>query len=119
MADNNSLSNKMDSTNIVPPSKELVTKYEKLQKNSWWTRFVTSVDTWHRWVDLGLKVCVSATIVILLWRWISFVMSVISSIEPIRPSATVQISLVTGTSVNLIGLLAIMAKYLFPDTKKK
>lgn len=119
MSENNSLSKKMDNTTIDPPSIELVEKYEKTDKQNWWTRFVTSVDTWHRWVDLILKFTVSGIIVALLWRWISFVMEVIKQANNLKLNSSVQISLVSGTSVNLIGLLTVMAKYLFPqkDTK--
>ena len=105
----------MDSTKIDAPEASLVAQYEK---RGWWTRIVTSVDNWHRWIDLILKVAVSALIIVLLWRWINFVMRAISDIR-MNVSVSVQIALVSGTSVNIIGLLGIMAKYLFPPEKKK
>lgn len=95
---------------VEKPSKEVVEKYIFQEKKSWWTRIVTSVDTWHRWVDLILKILVSGVIVTLLWRWLSFV---IEMIEKNMLSDSVQITLVSGSTVNLIGLLAIMARYLF------
>ena len=107
----------MDEANISMPEDKLVSKYENDQNSSWLKRFVESVDTWHRWIDLVLKVGVSAVIIVLLWRWIDFVMETIGTTENQKTSVSVQIALVSGTSVNLIGLLAIMAKYLFPEKK--
>ena len=113
----NKLSSQMDNTNVSKPEDKLVSQYENNQDQSWCKRFIESVDTWHRWIDLLLKVGVSAVIIVLLWRWIDFVMEAIGTLEYQRPTVSVQIALVSGTSVNLIGLLAIMAKYLFPEKK--
>ena len=110
-----SISEKMDCAPVEAPEESLVEQYEK---KGWWTRIVTSVDTWHRWIDLILKVAVSAVIIYLLWEWINFVMRAISGNQMTVP-VSVQIALVTGTSVNIIGLLGIMAKYLFPPDRKK
>ena len=118
-SEDKSLSAQMDSTNIDAPEETIVSIYKETEKPSLWTRFVTSVDTWHRWIDLILKVAVSTVIIILLSRWISFVIETIGTKEAERPTTSVLIALVSGTSVNLIGLLAIMAKYLFPDDKRK
>lgn len=119
MDNSETLSSKMERENISVPDQAIVKMYEKTKDKSWWTRFVTSVDTWDRWVDLLLKISVSVVIVCLLCKWISFVMEVMQSADTLRLSPSVHISLVTGTSVNLIGLLAIMAKYLFPQKEKK
>lgn len=103
---------------VNAPDAQVVDLYEKSihKGKSWWTRIVTSVDTWHRWVDLILKISVSAVIVILLWRWLSFV---IEAIKENVLSDSVQIALVSGSTINLIGLLAIMARYLFPKPISK
>lgn len=111
-----SLSEQMDNTQISAPSEDIVGVYEK---KPLWSRFVESIDNWHRWVDLLLKIGVSFVIIWLLCKWINFVIRVIELPAEQQSDTSVQIALVTGTSVNLIGLLAIMAKYLFPDNKQK
>ena len=73
----NKLSSQMAKANISIPEDDLVSKYENAQKPSWWKIFVESVDTWHRRIDLVLKPGVSAVTVVLLWRWIDFVMETI------------------------------------------
>ena len=69
----------------------------------------------HSWVDLILKICVSAIILCLLNEWLSFVQDIVWGVAKggYEVSQPVLIALVSGTSVNLIGLLAIMARYLF------
>ena len=52
----NKLSSQMDKANISMPEDNLVSKYKNDQEPSLWKRFVESVDTWHRWIDLLLKV---------------------------------------------------------------
>ena len=119
MDNSETLSNKMERENISVPDQAIVQKYEASKGKSWWETIISNVDNWHRRIDLLLKISVSAVIVYLLWKWISFVMEVMQSADTLRLSPSVHISLVTGTSVNLIGLLAIMAKYLCPQKEKK
>lgn len=109
------ITEKMEATNIEAPQETVVERYEK---KSWLAKFAGSVDTFHRWTDLLLKLVVSGVIIWILWKWVDFVERVIENANCTVPAA-VQVALVSGTSVNIIGLLGIMAKYLFPSRKKE
>ena len=40
----NKLSSQMDNTNVSNPEEKLVSQYENNQDQSWWKRFIESVD---------------------------------------------------------------------------
>lgn len=71
-------------------------------------------------LELKLKEEFSEFIKQLVIVWIAFIIFMIffTGTGYIRLSDTVLITLITGTSVNIIGLIIIVARHLFPEKSK-
>jgi hypothetical protein len=75
-------------------------------------------DVVRLWVEMFLRVCMAAGLFYLVWLYIWHVLDIVKEQKtPDKLSDTVMSVLLGTTSLNVIGLLATVATYLFPSSK--
>ena len=84
------------------------------------TKFASSPDMVLKWLNIKQKKEFSKFIKGLVIAWVAFIvfMVVFSGVKLIQLSDSVLVALIAGTSVNIIGLIMIIVRHLFPSSEK-
>lgn len=80
----------------------------------------SSPDMVLKWLNIKLKKEFSKFIKGLVIAWVVFIMFMVffSGVKLIQLSDSVLVALIAGTSVNIIGLIMIIVRHLFPSSDK-